>query len=210
MDRADIERLASQVLEAHACHTAILYGSHARGQATANSDVDLLCVRDQGPAVRDARLVDGVYLDAFVYPESAFDTLEPSLLRIAGGVVLRERDGFGAALLGRVQALHERGPEPLRDDERQVLSVWSEKMLVRCRTLRGAEADYRRMTLLVRSLEDYFALRNRWFRGEKEAFTWLREHDPQTHSLFERALKPNATEDALQDLIHAVYGSTPQ
>jgi hypothetical protein len=206
MDRADIERLASQVMGAHGCHTTILYGSRARGDATSNSDVDLLCVREQGPSIRDARVVDGVYLDAFVYPESAFDTLEPALLRIVGGVVLRERDGFGAALLERVHALHDRGPEPLPDDERNVLAVWSQKMLLRCRTLQGPESDYRRMYLLVRALEDYFALRNRWYRGEKDAFVWLHEHDAPTHTLFERALAPDAKPDALIDLVRAVYG----
>lgn len=205
MDHADIERLASQVMEAHGCHTAILYGSRARGEATSDSDLDLLCVREQGPTIRDPRLVDGLYLDAFVYPESAFETLEPALLRIVGGVVLRERDGFGAALLARVLALHERGPNPLPDDERQMLSVWSQKMLLRCRTLQGAEGDYRRMYLLVRALEDYFSLRNRWYRGEKEAFAWLRQHEAATYALFERALQPGASDDALAGLIQAVY-----
>jgi uncharacterized protein len=206
MDRADIERLAWQVMEAHGCHTTILYGSRARGEATSNSDVDLLCVREHGPSIRDARLVNGVYLDAFIYPESAFETLEAALLRIFGGVVLQERDGFGAALLERVHALHHRGPEALPDDERNVLAVWSQKMLLRCRTLQGPEGDYRRMYLLVRALEDYFALRNRWYRGEKEAFVWLHEHDPSTHALFERALAPAAPSDALTNLVRAVYG----
>jgi hypothetical protein len=32
--------------------------------------------------------VDGLYIDAIVYPEAALKTLEPSLLRILGGVVV--------------------------------------------------------------------------------------------------------------------------
>jgi hypothetical protein len=31
--------------------------------------VDLICVREDGPAVRDARVVDGIYVNAFIYPE---------------------------------------------------------------------------------------------------------------------------------------------
>mgnify|MGYP001262291882 CR=1 FL=1 len=116
MDHQDIERLALRVMEAHGCHTAITYGSRARGDATPDSDVDLLCVREEGAAVRDARVVDGVYLDAFVYPESAFKTLDPSFLRILGGAVVRERDGFGTALLTRVREMHDSGPPAMPDD----------------------------------------------------------------------------------------------
>ena len=46
-------------------------------------------------------------------------------------------------------------------------------MLDRVRGQHGLEANYRRMFLLVRALEDYFLLRNTWFRGEKEALAWL-------------------------------------
>lgn len=96
-----IERLAVTTMEAHGCHTVILYGSRARGDATLQSDVDLLCVREAGPAVRDARIVDGLYLDAFIYPEATLRKLEPSLLRVLGGIVVCERGGFGSALLAQ-------------------------------------------------------------------------------------------------------------
>jgi hypothetical protein len=204
-----IERLVSQVMDAHGCHTAILYGSHARGDATPDSDVDLLCVREAGAAIRDARVVDGVYLDAFVYPEAAFTTLEPALLRILGGSVVRERDGFGAALLARVRQMHEGGPPAMADDERRALVLWSQKMLDRIRARHGALAHYRRMQLLTRALEDYFALRNAWFRGEKEAFASLRQDDAPTYALFERAAETASGDATLADLVRAVYGASP-
>lgn len=189
MDRPAVERLAVQVMEAHGCHTAIVYGSWARRDATPASDVDLVCVRESETAVRDARVVGDVYLDAFVYPQSALETLEPSFLRILGGTVVRERDGFGAALLARVREMNDRGPPTMPDDERQALVVWSQKMLDRIRGRRDVEVDYRRMCLLVRALGDYLSLRNTWYRGEKEAFAWLRQHDASTYTLFQRALR---------------------
>ncbi|MES1183856.1 MAG: nucleotidyltransferase domain-containing protein [Myxococcales bacterium] len=64
----------------HGCHTAILYGSWVRGQATPQSDVDILCVRQGGPAFRDARVADGHYVDAFIYPEADLLTPQPDLL----------------------------------------------------------------------------------------------------------------------------------
>jgi predicted nucleotidyltransferase len=67
MINREIERIAKAVMEAHGCHTTILHGSWARGDATSQSDIDLLCVRENGPAARDARVVDGIYVDAFIY-----------------------------------------------------------------------------------------------------------------------------------------------
>src|SRR5262249_41177910 len=155
MDHREIERIALGLMAAHGCHTTILYGSHARGDATPHSDVDILCVREDGPSLRDTRVVEGVYLDAFIYPEAALMSPDPSPLRALGGVVIRERDGFGAALLAGLRDLHDRGPAPVPDDERRAVLIWSRKMLDRFRGQRGIEADYRRMQLVLQSLEDY-------------------------------------------------------
>lgn len=206
MEHREIERIALSTMDAHGCHTMILYGSRARGDATLHSDVDLIGIRDDGPAVRDARVVDGIYLDAFIYPEAMLRTPEPSLLRVLGGIVIRERDGLGSALLTQLRALHDRGPTPLPDDERRALVIWSQKMLDRFRGQRGLEADYRRMFLLIQALEDYFVLRNAWFRGSKEAFAWLLQHDSSTYALFERAALPGASDAAFSDLAQTVYG----
>lgn len=208
---AEIERLALDVMTAHDGHTVILYGSRARGDATPHSDVDLLCVRDDGPSLRDARVVDGLYLDAFVYAEAALATIDPALLRVRGGVVIHERQAFGTRLLAQVEELYLRGPVPVPEDERHALMTWARKMLDRIEGRRDVEGDYRRMFLLVRALEDYFGLRNIWYRGEKEALAWLRQHDGQAYSLFERAGRADATDDDVGALVETVYGiSRPQ
>lgn len=206
MDQRDIERIALTMMAAHGCHTTILYGSRARGDATSNSDIDLIFIREDGPSVRDACVVDGIHVDAFIYPEAKLKTLEPSLLRVLGGIVLRERDGFGSALLTQLQELHDRGPAPMPDDERRALVLWSRKMLDRFRGQRGLDANYRRMYLLPQALEDYFLLRNAWFRGPKEAFAWLRQHDGSAHEALERAAQPGASDGDFSDLVQAVYG----
>jgi predicted nucleotidyltransferase len=206
MDHKDVERIALDVMTTHGCHSAILYGSWARGLATPQSDVDILCVREAGPAFRDARVVDGIYIDAFVYPEADIATPQPSLLRVLGGTVIHETNGFGSALLAGLQELHDRGPAPIPDDERRAALLWSRKMIDRFQGQRGVEADYRRMQLLLQSLEDYFALRGAWFRGPKEAFAWLLQHDAPTYQRFERAAEPDTRDDAFAELVHAVYG----
>ncbi len=206
MDISDIERVTLDVMLSHGCHTAILYGSWARGQAGPQSDVDVLYIREGGPALRDARVVSGIYLDAFIYPEADLTAPEPELLRALGGRVLREANGFGSALLGKLQDLHDRGPVPMPDDLRQVTLLWSHKMLDRFRGQSDLEAQYRRMQLLLQALEDYFALRGSWFRGPKQAFAWLSQHDAATHHRFEMAAQPGASDGAFAALVRAVYG----
>jgi predicted nucleotidyltransferase len=207
--RDGIDAAALAIADRHGCHTIILYGSRARGDADAGSDVDLLCIRDDGPAVRDSRVIDGIYFDAFVSPRDAVATPDVALLRILGGQVMRERDGAGTALLDRVRALFDKGPDPLPADEQTARIVWAHKMLDRIRANDGSEGHYRRMSLAVQALEDYFALRALWFRGPKVAFPWLLTHDDVTHQAFDATMQPTADHDALVALVDVVYGPLP-
>lgn len=206
MDHTTIERIAAELMARHGCHTAILYGSWARGDATPESDIDLMWVRSEGEACRDAHIDSGVYIDGFVYPESSLETLEPALLRVLGGKVIREKDGYGTALLARLQALRDAGPKPMPPDERRAVLLWSRKMLERFTGRSGLDASYRRMQLLQTALEDYFALRGAWFCGPKAAFAWLAENDLPTLRCFERATERAAADEAFVDVVAAVYG----
>ncbi|BAZ21637.1 hypothetical protein NIES4073_25150 [Kalymmatonema gypsitolerans NIES-4073] len=42
---------------------------------------------------------------------------------------------------------------------------------------RDIEADYRRVWLLYTLLEDYFALRQKWYLGSKESWNWLKTYE---------------------------------
>lgn len=201
-----LRRLVRHLTKRHRFHTLILYGSHARGDATAASDYDLLAIRKNGTrVVRDARKWRGSYIDLFIYPESK---LKPSaLLQVRGGRVLIQRNDFGDLFLAKVEKLYARGPKPLPPDEAEALTVWARKMLGR---IRGGdiEADFRRVWLLTMALEDYFLLRTRWYEGPKMALQWLRENDPATFGLFERALKQPANLAASEALVEAVFRRT--
>lgn len=207
MEYQDAERIALEVMVANDCHTAVLYGSWARGQATEQSDIDVLCVCEEGKAFRYARVAaNGVYIDGFIYPRADLVTPQRSLLRVLGGVVLREVDGAGTTLLTQLQALYERGPEPMPEDERRAVVLWSSKMLDRIRGQRDLDANYRRMQLSMQCIEDYFALRGRWFEGPKSAFAWLRQHDAGAYRRFVHAALAGASDDAFVELVQAVYG----
>jgi predicted nucleotidyltransferase len=195
-DAEFLELVIQELTQHHGCHTVVLYGSRARGDATGESDWDVAGVRPERDGifdvVRDARLFHGAYLDAFVYTESALSKLDDEeLLKFVGGRVVLERDSTGSELLERARAVEARGPAPLRDDQERMERTWVEKTLARAG--RGdTEGNFRRVWLLVDLLPLYFRLRGRWYRGPKESLVWLALHDPVTSRAFERALSPGA------------------
>jgi hypothetical protein len=202
--RRSLESLTKELCRKHGCHTLILYGSRARGDATPASDYDLIGIRTNGKAIHDTRRWNGAYLDVFVYPERRLKPGE--LLRVRGGRVLIEKNGMGTRLLTRIERLHARGPKPLMPEERRALRIWSRKMLERVR-LAGTEGNYRRAWLLMQLLEDYFLLRGKWYPGPKEALAWLAGNEPAMHRCFDQALKPNASIRKIEGLVEKVIAT---
>lgn len=201
-----LNELIDELRDRHACHTIILYGSRARGDHSEHSDYDVLGIRKDGEAYRDARPWQGSYLDAFIYPEAAFEELDEGMLRLRGGRILCELENIGSALIRRVDALFAAGPRAPEPSEVQTRITWAQKMLARVQR-HDIEAHYRRHWLLVQLLEDYFYLRRHWYRGPKESFAWLQANDPDTFHLFEAALAPDAPDapdEHLQLLVERV------
>jgi hypothetical protein len=196
-----LARFVRELKTRHRCHTVILYGSRARGDATTASDYDLIGFRKAGAIVRDARKSGAVWLDAFVYPDTRLKLGD--LLRVRGGRVMFQKAGFGDRFLARLEKLYTRGPKPLPPDEIAVKRAWPGKMLARIE-LRDPEGNYRRAMLLYVLLEDYFALRGLWYKGPKAALRWLQQNQPGMHALFAAALKPNASLSVISKLAAAV------
>ncbi|MNX77453.1 hypothetical protein D3C86_1089960 [compost metagenome] len=200
---AMLNLLIDELRDRHACHTVILYGSRARGDHSTHSDYDVLGIRQDGEACRDARPWQGSYLDAFIYPEATFEHLDEGMLRLHGGRILCEQDAMGRKILSRIEALFAAGPAAPAPSEVQTRITWARKMLARIQR-QDLEAHYRRHWLLVQLLEDYFYLRRQWYRGPKESFAWLQANDPGTYRHFEAALEPHAAEEALDLLVEQV------
>src|SRR5262245_26534219 len=106
MTRTDLEiALVDYLRQAHAAHTIISYGSYARSDATAESDVDVAAFADTAKVVRDARPWRGVFLDAFVYPSARADTADAELLKLCDGCVLLDDRRIAKPLLERLAVL---------------------------------------------------------------------------------------------------------
>ena len=202
-DDPTLKTIANDLIAIRGCHSLILYGSRARGDATENSDYDVLGIRDGGAVERDARYWNGVYLDVFIYPSSKLLNPDASLLHMRGGVVLVERDFFATRLLEKLDELFDAGPTPLPADEKQARRTWAWKMLARAR-LGDPEGNLRRHWLLHALLEDYFVLRDQWYRGPKESMRWLNQQHPEIHEAFAEALQPGADLEKITTLVRLV------
>ncbi len=187
----DLDRLAEALCAKHRAHTVILYGSRARGNPRATSDLDVFVLRDEGPATSDHRRWEGLWLDAWIHPVRDAEHPEEGLLRLCGGRVLRQRDGLGDALLARVEAMRDAGPPPLTSEKRALCATWLEKTAARVREASpdDLEAMLRRAALLNEALESYFVLRERWYPGPRAALELLARDDAATHACFAAALR---------------------
>ncbi|CAN5452441.1 hypothetical protein BH10PSE5_BH10PSE5_08670 [soil metagenome] len=205
-----LHRLVTRLEREEGCHTIILYGSRARGDADLDSDYDIVGFRDQkGPAVRETGVRDDALLDVFIYPSGRLAEPSADLLHVRGGQVLRDRDGRGAAFLAGLDEVFAAGPVPLPDDEIAARRNWAWKMLDRID--RGdVEGHFRRAWLLTTQMENFFSLRNEWYLGSKAALGVLQVEHPAIYAALERALAPAATLGEIESLVLAVNGPKPE
>src|SRR5262249_35016839 len=123
-----VDYICDELRTKHGCHTAILYGSHARGDATPASDYDVVGVRESGEIFRDARLWHGVFLDVFVYPEDKILSPDESMIHMRGGRVLFQKGNLANQFLARLDEIYSGGPQKLSPDEVNAREVWARKM----------------------------------------------------------------------------------
>lgn len=198
-----LDGIVAELAASHGAHTILLYGSRADGSAGPASDCDIAAFAAVDRTIRITRQEGETFLDVFVYPEQQLESGADEFLKLAGGLVLREREDAGRRLIERAGRLLEAGPDPLPADERAALRDWARKMLLRIR--RGdAEGDYRRVWLLTELLPDYFRLRSLWYLGPKKALAWLADNDAAVHAAFVAALAPGAGDAALAALVDRV------
>lgn len=198
-----LAELVQELIKKHKCHTVILYGSHARGDATPQSDYDLMGVKKSGKKYRVAEKRDGIYLDIFVYPEKDLKKVGENYLYMNGAKVLYERGTFGTRFIKKLKTAINRKYQPLPLDEIKVRQVWLHKMFDRI-SQGDIEGNYRRSWLHDALLYEYFNIRKKRYWGSKKSFAWLIKNDPTTYRLFDRVLKNPLNLDLLKKLVERV------
>ncbi|MGY0216576.1 nucleotidyltransferase domain-containing protein [Endozoicomonadaceae bacterium StTr2] len=197
------EQAVEEVVARYHPHTVIVYGSRARGEATASSDIDILCFVDSPEVTKDARLFNGVFLDAWIYSTDAMKPDEPEFLRLGDGVCVRDIRGAGQPFLDAIQHRISRGPERLTDEDKQHTREWVMKMMARTGQ-DDIEAYYRNSWLQIELLPIYFQLRDLWYFGPKKGFAWLKNNDPDGYQLFESTYANPRSKHDLDRLVRYV------
>ncbi len=201
--------IVNELVSKKSCHTVILYGSYARGEETPASDYDVMGVKIDGEKFRDAQLWNGIYLDLFIYPEAELKEASETHLYMLGGRVLLEKNNFGTNFLKKLQDIFDLGPKALKPDEINVSRVWAKKALTRIRC-GGLEGNYRRVELGPSLLEDYFKINKMWYRGPKESFKWLKQHNMTLYNAFAAAFAPQATFETMENLVEIWLQNTAE
>jgi predicted nucleotidyltransferase len=199
-----VDGLRDRLIAEYHCHTIILYGSQARGDADSDSDYDVIgfCDGEAGTRRVTGRW-RGVLLDVFIYPTTRLSKPDEDMLHVRGGHVLCERESLGTQFLAGIERLYATPPTPLSDDEVEARKNWAVKMIDRL--ARGdVEGNYRRAWLLTALLENYFLIRGCRYPGPKEAFKSLAVSDSDAFALFEKALAPGAERSDILALVARV------
>jgi hypothetical protein len=187
-------------------HTLILYGSRVRGDITPNSDIDVACFCDEVTETKEAKVFQGVYLDAWIYPTSYMQSITNEALRFDEAILLLDSQGYGATYLVNVKERLKQGPEKLSPLDSDHLIQWLYKMLQRVQ-VNDPCGNYRKAWLQFELLEAYFRLRGLWFLGDKKSFAYLKQNDEKAFQLFTAAYNDLQDNNQLKQLVSYVTQS---
>lgn len=180
----------------------ILYGSFSTNQATANSDIDIICIVEKKWHMNDNSIVQGHALDAWIYTKNEIENPD-QFLRISDGKVLYDTDDIGKNMLSAVKVCIQKDPAYYTSEQIKHCVHWYEKMISRS-MVGDVEGNFRKHWLLFDMLETYFRCRKMWYFGPKKAFQYLKYNDPEAYEFFSRCLGSNCNRNNLESLAKIV------
>lgn len=198
-----LDKLIEELVKEHRCHTVILYGSRARGDATVTSDYDILGVRQSGKRYRIAEKRTGYYLDAFIYPEADLEKVGEDLLYMQDAKLLFQKTDYGTRFIKKLRAAGKRRYKPLSENDIEVRRVWLHKMYERA-IQDDIEGLYRRRWLQQALIEEYFNIRKARYTGPKHSLIWLKTHDQETYTAYRKSLKDPDNLRILRKLVERI------
>jgi uncharacterized protein len=202
-----LKSIVQKLKSDHNCHTVILYGSRARGLATATSDYDVIGVTRRGPKDWITKKQNGYFWDVFVYAEKDLRKLGDRHFAWKNARLLYENGPYGRTLLKKIETHLKKPFKPHPKFEIAATKTWAQKELERCRA-DDIQGLYRRAEFQAVLIEHYFFIRQKRFPGPKEAFAWITKNDLKTYKLIRRALKNPANLAFLKSAASRVYKTT--
>jgi predicted nucleotidyltransferase len=183
----------------------VLYGSAARGEVRADSDIDVVCFTDGAERFPESYRWGGYLIDAWIHPLADATETETFRKLHDGRVLHDDAEGTGAALLERVSALLAEARPKLGavDDAHRRAWIW--KMFDR--SLRGGPvSDYRRHWLLFDLPETWCDLTQRHYLGVDDALKRMRLEAEPVYRALSRALASDSSASDLEQAVVAIVG----
>lgn len=181
------------------CTSIILYGSYARGDNTQESDVDILCFRDEVEELNDTSLFQGKQLDVWI-KNIEMELVPHEFLHIRDGKIISDKNFFGKDLLESVKICYDAGPPKTEMEQKIFLIDWMTKMYIRS-TKKDVEGAYRYYWLVKDILEIYFELNDKWYEGPKKSLKWLEDNDKEVFDLYKQILEDGVASKNMKVLI---------
>lgn len=184
---------------------AILYGSAARGEARADSDIDVVCFTDRAERHPESYRWNGFLIDAWLHPRGdAADTV--SFRKLHDGRVLHDdAEGSGGELLQRVSTSLQQPREKLSDRDEAHRRAWIWKMFDRSQR-QGPLSDYRRHWLLFDLPETWCDLTQRHHLGVDHTLKRMQSEADVVYQSFTRALRIGSSVADLEQAVLAIVG----
>ncbi|MBS4537130.1 nucleotidyltransferase domain-containing protein [Clostridium sp. D2Q-11] len=194
-----IEEVKKYLINKYKVHTIVLYGSYAKGNFTDESDIDILCFYEGYEKLHDSSIIMDKQLDAWIYPITQSRKAR-DYIHIHGGQLILDNRYIGERLLNDIEEEYNKGPKIKTDEEKEHLRNWLNKMNERTKK-RDIEGNFRYHWMLKDSIEIYFNIKDMWYLGPKESLKWLYFNDEKGYDLFSKALKIEASEADVDNLI---------
>lgn len=199
-----LPEIVRHIQKTYGAHTIILYGSRAQGTATSKSDYDILALRGPGiPEETKKDLFGDVYLDIHFFPEEALNDmyLVSPLSLVKGADILCQKDHLGEDFIHHLKKIYNQGFVASTQFKQKVVD---EIKMNQWKIDHSLVGFFYQHSLLPNLLEHYFTLRNLYYIGTRESFAWLQENDLPTYYAFEKALKPDASIESINELVDHV------
>lgn len=182
------EKIIHYLKETYHPDAVIVYGSFADASANEHSDFDALVIADHDK-MHDASVIDGIILDAFIYPTDTFRSeYDPKeFVQVCDGKIVLDRDGIAERLQKQVLAYIERIPQKTPAEITQEIE-WCEKMILRTER-DDAEGYFRWHWVLTDSLEIYCDVIGSFYYGPKKTLRRMEQTDKEAFRIYTEALK---------------------
>ena len=195
-----LEQILKYIQQKYQPLSIILYGSYANGTNNLKSDFDALIISSEHKQCHDTSFVEGIQLDAFIYPAAYFDGDYDcgEFIQIFDGRIIADTENIGCTLQKNVQTyLHNRPSKT--SAEIQASIDWCAKMFERVKRC-DAEGMFRWHWVLVDSLEIFCDIMHHPYFGPKKSLKWMEENHHDAFVCYSKALQ-HFNMDCLADWI---------